>query len=124
MKDKTTAGLLALFLGGFGVHKFYLNKPILGIIYLVFCWTYVPAIIAFVEALMFFFQDQDDFDEKYNAEYVEKDVTPVIMIDHQGNIDNKLKTTKALGEYKRLLDDEVITREEFAKAKKNIIGNL
>lgn len=26
MKNKTTAGLLALFLGGIGVHKFYLGK--------------------------------------------------------------------------------------------------
>ena len=26
MKDKTTAALLAFFLGGFGVHKFYLGE--------------------------------------------------------------------------------------------------
>ena len=34
MKDKTTAAILAFFLGGFGVHKFYLGESGLGIIYL------------------------------------------------------------------------------------------
>ena len=33
MKDKTTALLLWLFLGVFGAHKFYLGKPIIGILY-------------------------------------------------------------------------------------------
>ena len=27
MKDKTTAGLLGVFVGGLGIHKFYLNRP-------------------------------------------------------------------------------------------------
>lgn len=49
-KNPTTAVLLALFLGGIGIHKFYLNKVGLGIVYLLFCWTYIPAIIAFIEA--------------------------------------------------------------------------
>ncbi len=49
-KNPTTAVLLALFLGGLGIHKFYLNKVGLGILYLVFCWTYIPAIVAFIEA--------------------------------------------------------------------------
>ncbi len=33
MKDKTTALLLWLFLGIFGAHKFYLGKPLIGILY-------------------------------------------------------------------------------------------
>lgn len=49
-KNPTTAVLLALFLGGLGIHKFYLNNIGLGIVYLLFCWTYIPAIIAFIEA--------------------------------------------------------------------------
>jgi len=49
-KNPTTAVLLALFLGGLGIHKFYLNNVGLGIVYLLFCWTYIPAIIAFIEA--------------------------------------------------------------------------
>lgn len=34
MKSKTIAYLLCIFLGFLGAHKFYLNKPGMGIIYL------------------------------------------------------------------------------------------
>jgi TM2 domain-containing membrane protein YozV len=49
-KSPTTAVLLALFLGGLGIHKFYLGNTGMGILYLVFCWTYIPSIVAFIEA--------------------------------------------------------------------------
>jgi TM2 domain-containing membrane protein YozV len=66
-KSKTTAGLLALFLGGFGAHHFYLGNIGLGILYLLFFWTFIPAIVAFFEALVFFFQSDASFDAKYNS---------------------------------------------------------
>jgi TM2 domain-containing membrane protein YozV len=50
-KNPTVAILLALFLGGIGIHKFYMGQPVAGILYLIFCWTGIPAIIAFFEAL-------------------------------------------------------------------------
>lgn len=49
-KNPTTAVVFALFLGGIGIHKFYLNRVGAGIVYLLFCWTYIPALIAFIEA--------------------------------------------------------------------------
>ena len=49
-KNPTTAVVLALFLGGLGIHKFYLGQTGLGIAYLLFCWTSIPSIIAFIEA--------------------------------------------------------------------------
>lgn len=51
-KNTTTAVLLALFLGGFGAHHFYMGKTGLGILYLVFCWTFIPAIIALIECFL------------------------------------------------------------------------
>ncbi len=36
-KNKLVAALLALFLGGLGIHKFYLGRTGWGIIYLLFC---------------------------------------------------------------------------------------
>lgn len=65
MKTKTTAALLALFLGGLGAHKFYLGKWVWGLIYLVFCFTFVPAVIALIEAIMFFSMSDSAFQEKY-----------------------------------------------------------
>ena len=48
-KSVSTGVLLALFLGAFGVHKFWLNKITSGIVYLIFCWTFIPSIIALIE---------------------------------------------------------------------------
>src|SRR5271155_5021911 len=48
-KDEVVGVLLALFLGTFGAHHFYLRKPGLGIVYILFCWTGIPTIISFVE---------------------------------------------------------------------------
>lgn len=64
-KSKTTAGLLALFLGDLGIHKFYLGKTVLGIVYLLFCWTYIPGLIAIIEGIIYLTMDQNTFDNKY-----------------------------------------------------------
>jgi len=39
----------ALFLGDFGIHRFYAGKPKSGILYLVFCWTFVPWFLSFYD---------------------------------------------------------------------------
>jgi TM2 domain-containing membrane protein YozV len=49
-KNPTTAVVLALLLGGIGAHKFYLGQTGMGVLYLIFCWTYIPAIVGFIEA--------------------------------------------------------------------------
>lgn len=64
-KNKTTAALLALFLGGVGVHKFYLGQTGAGIVYLLFCWTLVPTFVAFIESLVLFGMSDTSFATKY-----------------------------------------------------------
>lgn len=59
--------ILAVFLGGIGIHKFYLRKTKQGILYLLFCWTYIPGILALIEAAMIFFSTDARFEEKYNC---------------------------------------------------------
>lgn len=44
--------VLALLLGGLGIHKFYAGHIGLGILYLLFCWTGIPAVIALVEFIL------------------------------------------------------------------------
>ncbi|MBU0437081.1 hypothetical protein CW746_01150 [Staphylococcus succinus] len=51
--------VLAIFLGGFGIHKFYARKTIIGLLYLVFCWTGVPQILAVVGAIITLFKPAD-----------------------------------------------------------------
>jgi TM2 domain-containing membrane protein YozV len=48
-KDEVIGVLFALFLGCFGVHHFYLRRDGLGVLYLLFCWTGVTAILGFIE---------------------------------------------------------------------------
>lgn len=48
-RDEIIGVLLALLLGNFGAHHFYLGRTGLGILYLCFFWTGIPAIIGFVE---------------------------------------------------------------------------
>jgi TM2 domain-containing membrane protein YozV len=51
-RDEVVGVLLAVFLGNFGLHHFYLRRNGLGILYLLFSWTGLPAIVAFVEAFL------------------------------------------------------------------------
>jgi TM2 domain-containing membrane protein YozV len=44
--------LLAFLLGGIGAHHFYLGNIPAGIAYIVFCWTFIPMILAFFEMFM------------------------------------------------------------------------
>jgi TM2 domain-containing membrane protein YozV len=48
-RDEIVGILLALFLGSFGIHHFYLRRTGLGILYCFFCWTGIPSILGFVE---------------------------------------------------------------------------
>jgi len=64
-KSKTTAGWLAFLIGGLGIHRFYLGQWI-GVLYIIFCWTFIPAIIAFIEAIYFWTMSEEKFDQKYN----------------------------------------------------------
>ena len=66
MKNRTTACFLAFFLGGLGIHQFYLGKSFKGLIYLCFCWTFVPALIALIDFLLLLTMNDGRFDEKYN----------------------------------------------------------
>jgi len=64
-KSKLAAALFALILGGLGVHKFYLGQVGWGIVYLIFCWTFIPAVVGFIEGIILLAMSQREFDEKY-----------------------------------------------------------
>jgi TM2 domain-containing membrane protein YozV len=48
-RDEVVGILLALFLGGFGIHHFYLRRTGLGILYLCLCCTPIPYVLGFIE---------------------------------------------------------------------------
>jgi len=69
MKSKSTATLLAFFLGGFGIHRFYLGQSGKGFMYLIFFWTLIPAFIALFDFIGFLMMPENTFNRKYNYNF-------------------------------------------------------
>lgn len=46
--NKVSYALLAWFLGGIGIHHFYAGKTAAGVMSILFCWTFIPSIVAFI----------------------------------------------------------------------------
>ncbi len=67
VKSKIVAGILAILLGGIGVHKFYLGKTGMGVLYLLFCWTGVPAILGLIDGIMLLVSSDENFMVKYRC---------------------------------------------------------
>ena len=77
-KSKIAAGLLAIFLGGLGIHKFYLGYTVPGVIYLlintvgwVVTWmmlgipNMVIGIIALIEGIIYLTKSDEEFQQIY-----------------------------------------------------------
>jgi TM2 domain-containing membrane protein YozV len=119
MKNKTTAALLAFFLGGLGAHKFYLGEIALGILYLAFCWTLIPGIIAFFEFIIYLAMSDQSFNAKYNKGFSSSG-TYVSMPSQEIGQDS----TDTLNEIKRLYESGEITAEEYEERRRKLIDSL
>jgi TM2 domain-containing membrane protein YozV len=77
-KNKTAAGLLAIFLGGLGIHKFYLGYTWPGLIYLLcntvgllvtwvllFTPNFVLGVMALVEGIIYLTKTDEEFEQTY-----------------------------------------------------------
>lgn len=74
-KNKTTAGILGIFLGAFGGHHFYLGNTKRATIYLVLSIILsllgigglIIGLIGFIEGIILLFMNDEEFDKKYNC---------------------------------------------------------
>lgn len=64
--ERVIAALLAFFLGGIGLHKFYTGRVAAGILYILFCWTFIPMVISFVEGIYYLTMTNEQFTNKFN----------------------------------------------------------
>lgn len=123
MKNKTVATLLAFFVGGLGVHKFYLGETTAGVVYLLFSWTLIPGIIAFFELIGLLVMSEQSFNAKYNSGYT---------LPQQGNVisppqmvqESSRDKMAILVDLKNLYDSGVITAEEYEEKRRKYLDSL
>lgn len=65
-KSRIAAGLLAIFVGGLGVHKFYLGEVGLGVLYLLFSWTLIPALVGLIEGIYYLCMSDARFARRFH----------------------------------------------------------
>lgn len=133
MKDKTTAGVLALLLGGIGGHKFYLGQTGAGIVYLLFCWTLIPGLIAFIEGIQLLTMNQATFDMRHNGVMLPPQGYLALAAPQPQNIvvnvappAGAAATGQDVGAQLKTLHElklaGALTDEEFAAQKKKLLG--
>lgn len=123
MRNRTTALLICFFGGYFGIHKFYLGKNVEGILYLVFCWTCIPGIIAFFEFLGFCFMSDREFNARFNyGSQNELDRTPNYPVVQPGK--SAKDATSTLYDLKKLYEDGIITAEEYEVKRRKMLDDI
>ena len=59
-------------MGGFmGLQEFYRGKIGLGVFAVLFFWTGIPAIVAFIEAVVWLFRGEDEFNKEFDTLNIE-----------------------------------------------------
>jgi len=66
MEKRFIFSLIALFLGGLGIQEFVLGNTLRGILGIVFCWTFIPSVIAIIQIIKALCcKDNEEFDRLY-----------------------------------------------------------
>lgn len=112
MRNRTTAALLAFFLGGIGGQFFYLGRAGAGIACLLFCWTFIPCFIALYHFIKFLTMTDGEF----NAQYNQIAGMPMYAAAAGGNVGDELSKLHDLKE------KGVLTDEEFAARKAKLLA--
>jgi TM2 domain-containing membrane protein YozV len=64
-KSKLATILLALFLGSLGIHRFYLDQIVYGILYLVLACTGISTLLAIIDVIIFLVMSDEEFNIRY-----------------------------------------------------------
>ncbi len=119
MRQKKVAILFCFLLGGGGGHKFYLGEYFLGLVYLIFCWTFIPALISIVDLVNLILISPEDFNSKYN------EGKPAPGFDFFGEAQNDLASSvQTLEALARLHEKQIINADEFEKQKTKILKKI
>lgn len=120
MKNKWVAAILAFpgFLGWSGIHQFYLGNNAAGFLYLLFCWTGIPAIVSIFDFIGLILTSEEAFNRKYNWSMLPHNYSnsqPMLSSD---------RITQTLFDLKKLYEEGVITAEEYEEKRKKLLNKL
>ena len=134
MKNKTITGILAIFLGSWGAHYFYLGDNQKGVKYLLISLltlgvgALVLSIIGLIEGIKFLMMT----DEEFNVLVGQSGAEAQNLNSGSANASAQTPSTQKQGsadkyatlkQYKELLDAGAISQEEFDQLKKEILTN-
>ena len=135
MKDKTAAGVLAIFLGAYGAHYFYLgNKSKATIYLLITLLTFgvgatVMIIIGIIDGIRILGMSEEEF-SGMNTLKEDENMREVESIKNSEEVQinaatvHQVNMTKfdELRQAKQLLTDGIVTEQEFIAIKIKILG--
>lgn len=110
-----------------GLHKFYLNQPTWGVIYLVLSlFTPIPRIASAIEGFWYLTQASDDFEQNFNlgstqiasSSAVSKAVTPAVDPSHISAI------AEAVRQLDQLRQDGLISEYEFEQKRRQLLDTM
>ena len=59
--NRKEAGIIAIVFGGLGIHKFYIGKYGQGILYAVFCWSFIPLFLGIADGIHYLTETDEQF---------------------------------------------------------------
>lgn len=119
-KNPTVAVVLALLLGGLGLHEFYLDNIGVGVLMLVFCWTFIPAIIALIQCFVMGGRVRQMNDQIANRILQNlKAAQPTTSLERIGDADS---INSELAKVNAMLASGAITQSEYEALRKKVLG--
>lgn len=62
--------VIAILGGVLGLQEFYMGRYVLGTLGVLFCWTCIPALVAFIEAIVWLFKGEEEFNNKFGEHII------------------------------------------------------
>ena len=122
MKSKSTATLLAFFLGWVGAHRFYLGQYVLGFLYILLFFTFgISFIIALIDFFGFLTMRRDRFDYLYNRMYFDNDFKD--FLEKRKSFQKSGPPKKVKKEARKRAREAKSTREVVVELKKEAKGH-
>ncbi|MVZ60918.1 NINE protein [Sphingobacterium humi] len=120
MKSRSTAVILALLLGGIGIHRFYLGETWIGLFYLLFCWTFIPLFFSIIDFFCFLFMSDLNFNRRYNFTRIKVGYYSEAELDNNYE-DNSKVLSSEIEKLHQLKEKGILSESEFQKAKSKLL---